>query len=60
MTMNRQKKSKMIPIYDPDDILAGKKNPKKIGRMSDPDLAGPVLLDAEAWKRIVGGPKDAR
>ena len=31
----------MVPVYDPDDILAGKKNPKKIGMMSDPDAPGP-------------------
>ena len=37
-TLNRpKKKRKMVPIYDFDDILAGKKNPKKIGQMSDPD-----------------------
>ena len=52
MTMNRpKKKRKMVPIYDFDDILAGKKNPKKIGRMSDPDAPGPVILDREAGNR---------
>ena len=58
MTMNRpKKKRKMVPVYDPADILAGKKNPKKIGRMSDPDAPGPVILDREAWLRIVEGRK---
>ena len=38
MTMNRpKKKRKMVSIYDPADILAGKENPRKIGEMSDPD-----------------------
>ena len=61
MPMSRtRKKRKMVPIYDLDDILAGKKNPKKIGRMSDPDAPGPVLLNSEAWKRVVGGPKGVR
>ena len=57
-TMNRpKKKRKMVPIYDFDDILAGKKNPKKIGRMSDPDAPGPVILDREAWNRLIEGGK---
>ena len=57
-TLNRpKKKRKMVPIYDFDDILAGKKNPKKIGRMSDPDAPGPVILDREAWKRLIEGGK---
>ena len=47
----------MVPIYDFDDILAGKKNPKKIGRMSDPDAPGPVILDHETWTRVFGGGK---
>ncbi len=59
MTMNRpKKKRKMVPVYDPDDILAGKKNPKKIGMMSDPDAPGPVILDREAWNRLIGGGKN--
>ena len=58
MTMNRpKKKRKMVPIYNFDDIFTGKKNPKKIGWMSDPDAPGPVILDREAWLRIVEGRK---
>ena len=45
----------MVSVYDPDDILAGKKSPKKIGMMSDPDAPGPVILDREAWNRLIGG-----
>ena len=61
MTMSRpKKKRKMVPIYDFDDILAGKKNPKKIGRMSDPDAPGPVILDREAWNRLIEGGKHDR
>ena len=56
MTMNRpKKKRKMVPVYDPADILAGKKNPKKIGWMSDSGAQGPVILDSEAWNRFIEG-----
>ena len=59
MAMNRpKKKRKMVPVYDPKDILAGKKNPRKIGWMSDPDAPGPVILDREAWSRLVTGRKE--
>ena len=61
MTMSRpKKKRKMVPIYDFDDLLAGKKNPKKIGMMSDPDAPGPVILDHETWTRFFGGAKHDR
>ncbi len=61
MPMSRtRKKRKMVPIYDLDDILAGKKNPKKIGRMSDPDAPGPVILDHETWTRFFGGDQHDR
>ena len=55
MKMNRpKKKRKMVPVYAPEDILAGKKNPRKIGRMSDPDAIGPVVLDRAAWEYLFG------
>lgn len=58
MAMNRPKKErKMVPVYAPEDIRAGKKNPKKIGRMSDPDAPGPVIFDHEAWNRLIEGGK---
>ena len=58
MTMNRlRKKRKMVPIYAMEDIFAHKKNPKKVGWMSDPDAPGPVILDAKAWKRLIEGAK---
>lgn len=61
MTMDRQrKKRKMVPIYAIEDLLAHKKNPKKIGWMSDPDAPGPVILDHEAWSRFIGGGKHDR
>ena len=61
MTMNRpKKKRKKVPIYDPADILAGKKNPKKIGEMSDPDEPGPVIVDYETLVRLVEGGKHSR
>ena len=54
MKVNRpRKKRKMVPVYAPEDILAGKKNPRKIGMMSDPDAPGPVILDREAWNRLI-------
>ena len=58
MAMNRpKKKRKMVPIYAMKDLLAGKKNLKKIGRMSDPDAPGPVILDREACNRLIEGGK---
>ena len=55
MTMNRPKKQrKMVPIYAPDDILAGKKNPRKIGMMSDPDEPGPLILDRKTFESLTG------
>lgn len=49
MIRNGQKKRKMVPAYIAEDILSGKKNPRTVGRMSDPDADGPVILDREAW-----------
>ncbi len=61
MTMNRpRKKRKMVPIYAMEDLLAHKKNPKKIGWMSDPDASGPVILDHETWTRFFGGDQHDR
>ncbi len=57
MTMNGQKKRKMVPAYIAEDILSGKKKPRSVGRMSDPDAPGPVILDAAAWKRLMEGMK---
>ena len=54
MTMNRpKKKRKMVPAYIAEDILSGKKNPRSVGRMSDPDAGGPVILDREAWNWLI-------
>ena len=44
----------MVPVYAPEDILAGKKNPRKIGMMSDPDAPGAVILDRAAWEYLFG------
>ena len=61
MTMNRlRKKRKMVPIYAMEDIFAHKKNPKKVGWMSDPDAPGPVILDHETWNRLFKGAKHDR
>ena len=61
MTKNRpRKKRKMVPIYAMEDLLAHKKNPKKIGWMSDPDAPGPGSLDHEPWSRFIGGGKHDR
>ena len=58
MTMNEpKKKRKMIPAHIAEDVLSGKKNPRSVGRMSDPAAPGPVILDAEAWKRFMEGMK---
>ena len=48
MKMNRPEKKRKI---------AGKKNPRKIGMMSDPDAPGPLILDHEAWERLIEGGK---
>ncbi len=53
MTRNK-KKRKMVPMYSAADFFSGKKNPKPVGWMSDPDEIGPVLLDRKSWERLVG------
>ena len=54
MTMNEpKKKRKMIPAHIAEDVLSGKKNPRSVGRMSDPDAPGPLILDREALNRLV-------
>jgi len=60
MTTNRPKrKRKMVSVYAADDIFVGKKNPKKFGRMSDPDAPGPVIFDRDAWNWLIEGWKHA-
>ena len=61
MTVNRlKKKCKMVPVYIAEDVLSGKKHPRSVGRMSDPDASGPVILDREAWNWLVAGRKKDR
>ena len=45
----------MIPIFAAEDRLAGNKDAKPIGWMSDPDEFGPVLVDMETLKRLETG-----
>lgn len=55
MTMNRpKKKRKMVPMYSAEDFFSGKKDAKPVGRMSDPDEPGPVILDPKTWEELVG------
>jgi len=49
----------MVSVYAADDIFVGKKNPKKFGRMSDPDAPGPVIFDRDAWNWLIEGWKHA-
>ncbi len=58
MTINRPKKRrKMIPAHIAEDVLSGKKNPRSVGRMSDPDAPGPLIIDREALNRLLAGRK---
>ena len=58
--MNRQNKRKMIPIYDPDDILAGKKKNEEdvILADGDPELSEDELTAAAAGSEE-GSPRSA-
>ena len=50
-----KRKRKMIPIFAAEDRLAGNKDAKPIGWMSDPDEFGPVFVDMETLKRLATG-----
>ena len=47
-----KRKRKMIPIFAAEDRLAGNKDAKPIGWMSDPDEIGPVFVDMETLKQL--------
>ena len=49
-----KKKRKMVPMYSAADFFSGKKDAKPVGWMSDPDEPGPVVLDRESWKKLMG------
>ena len=48
-----KKKRKMVPMYSAEDFFSGKKDAKPVGRMSDPDEPGPVILDRESLEKLV-------
>ena len=54
-TRRSKRKRKMIPIFAAEDRLAGNKDAKPIGWMSDPDEIGPVFVDMETLKRLATG-----
>ena len=50
---NSKRKREMVPMYSARDFLAGKKGAKPVGRMSNPDAIGPVLVDRETLFRLM-------
>ena len=54
-TRHPRRKPKMIPIFAAEDSLAGNKDAKPIGWMSDPDEIGPVFVDMETLKQLATG-----
>ena len=44
----------MVPMYSAADFFSGKKDPKPVGWMSDPDEPGPVLLDRKSFEELMG------
>ena len=50
---NLEKKHEMVPMYSAKDFFAGKKGAKPVGRMSNPDAIGPLLVDRETLFRLM-------
>ena len=50
---NSKKKREMVPMYSARDFFAGKKSAKPVGRMSNPDEIGPVLVDRATLFRLM-------
>ena len=55
-----KKKRKMVPMYSAADFFAGKKDARPIGRMSNPDEIGPVLVDRETLFRLMAERRPVR
>ena len=51
---NSKKKREMVPMYSAKDYFAGKKDARPVGRMSNPDEIGPVLVDRATLERLLG------
>lgn len=51
-------------MYSAEEFFSGKKEAKPVGRMSNPDDFGPVLVDLETLRRLAAkaprGNKDGR
>ena len=52
---NSKKKREMVPMYSAKDFFAGKKDAKPVGRMSNPDGIGPVIVDRATLFRLMAG-----
>ena len=50
---NSKKKREMVPMYSAKDFFAGKKGAKPVGRMSNPDGIGPVIVDRATLFRLM-------
>ena len=50
---NSKKKREMVPMYSAKDFFTGKKGAKPVGRMSNPDGIGPVLVDRATLFRLM-------
>ena len=51
---NPNRKRKRVQMFSAEDFFSGKKNPKPIGWMSDPDKPGPVIVDRKTLESILG------
>ena len=48
-----KKKREMVPVYSAAEFFSGKKGARPVGRMSNPDEIGPVLVDRETLFRLM-------
>jgi len=57
---NSKKKRGMVPMYSAKDYIAGKMGARPVGRMSNPDEIGPVLVDRETLFRLMAERRPVR
>lgn len=48
-----KRKRKMVPMYSAADFFSGKKAPKPVGWMSDPDKPGPIIVDLKTQESLL-------
>ncbi len=57
---NTKKKRGMVPMYSAKDYFAEKKDARPVGRMSNPDEIGPVLVDRDTLFRLMAERRPVR